>query len=152
MRYKNLLSPVRCLSLMSRNSVLLIFRKCACLSSVYFLGRSKVPLLQNNLAMTGCLNGQIAGKEVSKAIWVTKVEIPPVLPFHQAASFAGFEINLFTNSSVSPNVHGLSLLFISEHIHVSKFSSFLCMLIPGWTSLDVRYAFQAFRIIILSLN
>lgn len=86
---------------MSRNSGLLIFKKCAYSSSVYFLSRSKVPLLQNYLAMTGCLNGQIAGKEVSKVIWVTKVAMTPVLPFHQAAGFSGFEINLFTDSSVS---------------------------------------------------
>lgn len=131
MRYNNLLSPVRCCSLTSRNYGLLIFRKCACSSSVYFPGRSKVPLLQNNLAMTGWLKGQIPGKEVSKAIWVTKVEMTPVLPFCQASSFSGFEINLFTDSSESPNVHGLSLLLILEQIHVSKFSSFLCILIPG---------------------
>lgn len=85
----------------------------------------------NNLAMTGCLSGQIAGKEVSKAIWVTKVEMTPGLPFHKAPSFSGFEIDLLTASSISPNVHGLSLLLILEQIHVSKFSGFLCILIPG---------------------
>lgn len=148
MHYNNLLSPLWCLSLVSG---LLIFRKCACLTSVYFLGRSKVPLLQIILQWQG-LSGQTAGKEVSKAIWVTKVEMTPVLPFHQAPSFSGFEIDLFTDSSISPNVHGLSLLFILEQIHVSKFSSFLCILIPGWTGLDVRYTFQAFKIVISSLN
>lgn len=86
-------SPVQGHSLLSRNSGLLILRTCARLSSVYFLSRSKVPLLQNNLTMTGHLNGQIAGKKVCKAISVTKDVMIRVPPFRQAATFSSFEIN-----------------------------------------------------------
>lgn len=62
-----------------------------------------------------------AGKEVSKAMSVTKVDMNPVLPFHQAVTFSSFEINLFTDSSVSSNVHRLSLLFVLEADTCAKF-------------------------------
>lgn len=56
-----------------------------------FLGRSKVSWLRSDLAVTGCLNGQTAGEEVSKAMWITEVELIPALPIHQAASFSRYK-------------------------------------------------------------
>lgn len=66
-----------------------------------------------------------AAKKVSKAMSVTKVDVNPVLLFHQAATFSSFEINLFTESSVSPSVHGLSLLFVLETDACAKIFRFL---------------------------
>lgn len=51
-------------------------------------------LLQNNLAVTECLNGQMPGKKVSKAISVIKEVMIHSPPFHQAAAFPSFEVNL----------------------------------------------------------
>lgn len=89
-----------------------------------------------NPAITGCLSGQTASKEVNEAIWVTKVEMTPVLTFHQATSFSGCEGHLFNKSSVNPDAYGVLLLTISVQIYMSKFTSFLYSLTPG---LNVRY-------------
>lgn len=147
MHYNNLVSAMWCLSLMSRNSDLLILRKCACSSSVYFLGMSKVPVLQNNRVLRWTNR-----RQGNKQRHLSHEGDDDSCPLLSSSQLSGFERNTFNDFFVSPNVHRLSLLFILEQICASKFAGFLCILIPGWTSLDVRYAFQAFKILISSLN